>query len=195
MRPALPDLLWPQETSWPHTVRLVGLLALVIGLALLASALTVTPVASAADPEPTGEHAPALTGQAEDADALSAEIRTDRTILTNVSQTYVVETSGATGNVTAVWDFEGETKHGTRVEHEFTQEGNATIDVTVTDESGASVTASTTVEVVDLQDDEESKPLKAISTIGLIFVLIVIVPLLLKVVVLPIAMMLLEDAL
>lgn len=128
-------------------------------------------------------------------DNFTVSIDTPRNVLTNVTLNYSVETAGAAGNVTAVWEIDGETKRGTTVQHEFETDGNATIEVTVTDESGASVTKSTTVSVVDLEDEEESQPLRTIGAIVIIFVSLVILPFLLKGVVLPWAMRILDDAL
>lgn len=170
------------------------LLGLVVALSavIAVAAVPATTGASAGQPTTGPSAAPV---QADAGDVLSVRIQTPRNVLTNVTLNYSVETSGADGNVTAVWDFEGETKRGTTVQHEFVTEGNATIEVTVTDESGESVTKSVTVDVVDLEDETDEDPLRAIFIVGMLIFFLVVMPLLLKAYILPKAMVLFEDAL
>jgi len=79
-----------------------------------------------------------------------------------------VSTVGASGNVTATWTFENETKEGKRVTHAFTEDGNATIEVTVTDEDGATVTKTLKVQVVEFGDSDDNRgTARNLATFGL----------------------------
>jgi hypothetical protein len=126
---------------------------------------------------------------------LTVTIQVPRQVVTNVSLNYSVRTSGAEGNVSVTWDFEGETKTGSTVQHAFGEAGNATIEVTVTDESGSEVTESVTVSVVNLADEEPQNPIDNIGTIAVFFAGLIGVPLILLIVVLPRAMEVFSDGL
>jgi len=123
---------------------------------------------------------------------LSVRVQTPRTIAKNVTQNYSVAVDDATGNVTATWTFDGETKTGTTVQHAWDDGGNATITVTVVDESGASVTKELTVQVVEYgsadDDPAESTPFRVIGSIAVIVVAMGVFPAILYMLVLPTVM-------
>ena len=126
------------------------------------------------------------------AENLSVRVQTPRTVAKNVTQNYSVAVDGATGNVTATWTFDGETKTGATVQHAWDDGGNATITVTVVDESGASVTKELTVEVVEYgsADDDPAgpTPFRAIGAITIIFLALGVFPAILYMLVLPTVM-------
>lgn len=136
---------------------------------------------------------------------LSVRVKTPRTIAKNATQNYSVAVSGADGNVTATWTFErpaatgtdGVTKNGTTVQHTWADGGNATITVTVIDESGASVTTERTVTVVEYgsadDDPAESTPFRFLGSIVIIILAMAIFPALLYLYVLPTVMAYLTD--
>jgi hypothetical protein len=168
----------------PTALQVVVALALVsTGIAGVATAATVGEDAS------TAEDAATATSTASDVDIataadtawgvddaslddnLTVRVNTPRAIAKNVTQNYSVDVSGANGTVTATWTFGDETKQGSTVQHTWVDSGNATITVTVTDESGASVTRELAIEIVAYgseDDDDDGNPLRALGTIGLI---------------------------
>jgi hypothetical protein len=132
-------------------------------------------------------------------------VRTPRTIAKNVTQNYSVAVSGADGDVDATWTFEsatangtgGVTKNGTTVQHAWADGGNATITVTVVDESGASTTKELAVTVVEYgsadDDPAGSTPFRFLGSVVIILLAMGIVPALLYVFVLPTVMAYLTD--
>lgn len=129
-------------------------------------------------------------------DNLTVTVQTPRTVAANVTQNYSVDVSGADGNVTVEWTFEGETKRGETVAHRWREGGNATIAVTVTDADGDTASRELTVSVVDYRDESEAEnPLENVVTIGLLIFLLGGVPLVLLIFVVPKAMEVFSDAL
>ncbi|WP_227130839.1 hypothetical protein [Halorubellus salinus] len=131
---------------------------------------------------------------------LSVRVKTPRTIAKNATQNYSVVVSGADGNVTATWTFDGPsandtdgvTRNGTTVQYTWDDGGNATITVTVVDESGASVTTERTVTVVEYgsadDDPAGSTPFRFLGSIVIIILAMAIFPALLYLFVLPTVM-------
>jgi hypothetical protein len=127
---------------------------------------------------------------------LTVDVQTPRTVAANVAQNYSVDVSGAAGNVTVEWTFEGETKRGETVTHTWTEAGNATLAVTVTDADGDTASRELTVDVVDYGDEAEAgNPLDNVAAIGLIIFMLGGVPLILLVFVVPKTMEVLTDSL
>ncbi|MFC6953657.1 PKD domain-containing protein [Halorubellus litoreus] len=136
---------------------------------------------------------------------LSVRVKTPRTIAKNVTQNYSVAVDGADGNVTATWTFDreaangtdGVTKNGTAVQHTWADGGNATITVTVVDESGASVTKELTVTVVEYgsadDDPAGSTPFRFVGSMIVMVLAMVLLPAVLYLFVLPTAMTYLTD--
>lgn len=191
--------------------------ALAVALSAAGTAGAVTGGAHAADanaPHSTADAtalqstADASTFQAVEsaaADNLSVRVKTPRTIAKNVTQNYSVAVDGADGNVTATWTFErqtangtdGVTKNGTTVQHTWADGGNATITVTVVDESGASVTKELTVTVVEYgsadDDPAGSTPFRFVGSMIVMVLAMVLLPAVLYLFVLPTAMTYLTD--
>lgn len=129
-------------------------------------------------------------------DNLTVEVRLPRTAAANVTQNYSVDVSGADGTVTVEWSFDGESKRGETVTHTWTDAGNATVAVTVTDADGDTVTRERTVAVVDYGDESEAgNPLDNVAAIALIIFMLGGVPLILLVFVVPKTMEVLTDSL
>jgi hypothetical protein len=172
------------------------LVAVVLAVAAVGAAGTVTASVAATDDATAFEStADATALQSTDdgtAENLTVTVQTPRTVAKNVTQNYSVAVDGATGNVTATWTFDGETKKGTTVQHAWEDGGNATITVTVVDESGASVTEELTVEVVAYgsadDDPAGSTPFRAIGSIVIIILAMGIFPAILYMLVLPTVM-------
>lgn len=153
-----PPVVWPVAVVLLLSTLTVGVVAVAVLAPPVSAAGTSSPVA-------TGTSTTADVG-ASDPDNLSIAVRTPRTITTNASQNYSVDVTGASGNTTVTWSFEGERKSGKQVTHAFAESGNATIEVTVTDESGATASTSLTVDIVEFDDESDSgAALKDIGTV------------------------------
>ncbi|NHN40332.1 hypothetical protein G9C85_01605 [Halorubellus sp. JP-L1] len=164
-------------------------------LALLAVVALAT-AGVAASASPTNAAATESTGATDE--NFSVTVQTPQTVASNVTMNFSVDVTGADGNVTAEWTFEGsEKKAGTTVQHVFDDGGNATVAVVVTDESGETVTRELVVDVVEYGDDDESSsnPLENVATIALFGALLGGVPLVLLLFVVPKAMEVITDAL
>lgn len=180
--------------------------ALLVALLAVSAAGTVaatTPVGTTADRAvPDADRtidAPAMVDAdrgVRDDDNLTVDVQTPRTVAANVTQNYSVDVSGADGNVTVEWTFDGETKRGDTVSHRWKDGGNATLAVTVTDADGDTASRELTVRVVDYRDEPEAEnPLENVATIALFLFLLGGVPLILLMFVVPKAMEVITDAL
>jgi len=174
---------------------------LVLALAVVAVAATGAGLTTAASEPASTTDAPGVQ-RATDATAATAEnmsvtVQLPRTVAANVTLNFSVDVTGGDGNVTAEWTFEGNvTKTGTTVEHAFDDGENATVAVTVTDESGETVTRELVLDVVEYGDDDESSnPLENVATIALFGAIFAGIPLVLLLFVFPKAMQILTDAL
>jgi|AntRauTorcE11898_2_1112593.scaffolds.fasta_scaffold15509_2 hypothetical protein len=129
-------------------------------------------------------------------DDLTVRVETPRTVAANVTQNYAVDVSGADGNVTVEWTFDGEAKRGETVTHTWPDGGNATITVTVTDADGDTASRELVVEVVEYGDEDEAEnSLDNVATIALFIAILGGGPLVLLVFVVPKAMQVFSDAL
>ena len=129
-------------------------------------------------------------------DELTVAVETPGTIVSNGTQNYTVRVDGAEGNVSTTWSFEGETKTGETVQHAFSEAGNATIEVTVTDESGATVTRTLQVRVVEFGDEDDAgNPLDNLGTMVAVIVAFIGMKAVLFLYVFPKGMLVFTDAL
>lgn len=136
----------------------VILLLATLTIGIVAVAVLAPPVSAAVASSAAASGTPTTADVgASDPDNLSIAVETPRTITTNAAQNYSVDVSGASGNTTVTWSFEGEQKSGTQVTHAFAESGNATIEVTVTAENGATASTSLTVDVVEFDDESDSR--------------------------------------
>lgn len=177
-----------------HTVTV---LAVLLALGTVAAVATAAPAGTApgAAPATFAESASPDNGTTTTPDDLSVRVRTPRTIAENVTQNYSVEVTGADGNVSVEWTFEGEDKRGQTVQHTWTHGGNGTISVTVTDGDGDAVTRELTVGIVEYgsENEDPATPLANLGTLGLM-TLFGIVPLALLIFVVPKAIEVFTDA-
>lgn len=170
-------------------------------LALLAVGAAGSVTATAADTPPAAPSADGSTlVHAVDETAadgnLTVRVTLPKTVAANATQNYSVDVTGADGDVAVAWTFGDDTKRGQNVTHTWTDGGNATIIVTVTDGDGDSVTRELTVSVVDYGEDEDAgNPIDNIATIALFIGLLGGVPLVLLLFVVPKAMEVFTDAL
>lgn len=190
-----------------RTVAVVLLLALTTGV-VVSGTVVVTPAAAASSTVADGavsttdsvSSGASITQSTEaeesQPDNFTVAVETPGTIVANASQNYSVRVDGAEGNVSAAWTFEGERKTGESVRHEFSTDGNATIEVTVTDESGASVTRTLQVRVIEFGDDDDAAdPLDNAATMAAVVATFIGIKAVLFLYVFPKGMLVFADAL
>lgn len=184
----------------PRTILIAGLAIALVSVAvgtLVAGAAPSHAATTATATTPTEPVTAGASPSVADADRppenFTVEIDVPRRVIMNVTLNYSVSTAGADGNVTATWDFEGVSRNGTTVGHAFPTDGNHTISVTVTDESGTTVTKTTTVSVINLTDDGSTDTAFGIGTIVLLFAGLIGVPMIILLFVAPKALEIITD--